>query len=218
MLDVSIIIPTLNRLDCLGPCIESIHRHTSVGYEIIVYANCCSSETAAYLHAAHRVRAIIDKENRYFTEAVNRALAQARGRYVFLLNDDCVILRSDWFTFYRGLLRLDRRVAMVGPYWKNIDELPYGWIEPYATLYPRQIFERFGPLPYFDDSFVLWWSDIYHAYKLMAAGYHLFPLRREVVDSFVHHRRVGESGDTVLSVKEADRPPVLAPVADKICP
>lgn len=202
MLDVSIVIPTLNRLDCLVPCIESIHRHTAVRYEIIVYANCCTRETAAYLRSARHVRAMIDNENRFFTEAVNRAIAQARGRYVFLLNDDCVVLRPDWFAFYQGLLRLDRRIAMVGPYWKNIDELPYGWIEPYATLYPRQIFERLGPLPYVDDSFVLWWSDIYHAYKLMAAGYHPFPLQREVVDSFVHHRRVGESGDTVLSAKE----------------
>jgi len=202
MLDVSIVIPTLNRLECLGPCIESIHRYTSVRYEIIVYANCCTRETAAYLHSARHVRAMIDSENRYFTEAVNRAIAQAHGRYVFLLNDDCVVLRPDWFAFYHGLLCLDRRIAMVGPYWKNIDELPYGWIEPYATLYPRQIFERFGTLPYFDDSFVLWWSDIYHAYKLMVAGYRPFPLQREVVDAFVHHRRAGESGDTVLSVKE----------------
>ncbi|MFN8625055.1 MAG: glycosyltransferase [Candidatus Binatia bacterium] len=201
MLDVSIVIPTLNRLDSLVPCIESIHRHTSVGYEIIVYANCCTRETAAYLRSVRHVQAMIDNDNRYFTEAVNRAIAQAQGRYVFLLNDDCAVLRPDWFAFYHGLLRLDRRIAMVGPYWKNVDELPYGWIEPYATLYPRRIFERFGPLPDFDESFVLWWSDIYHAYQLMAAGYQLLPLHREVVDAFVRHRRVGESGETVLSVK-----------------
>src|SRR5262245_55317675 len=37
MRELSIVIPTLNRLDNLVPCIESIRRCTSVDYEIIVY-------------------------------------------------------------------------------------------------------------------------------------------------------------------------------------
>jgi hypothetical protein len=90
---------------------------------------------------------------------------------------------------------------MVGPYWKNIDELPYGWIEPYATLYRRGLFDRLGGLPFHDRSFLLWWSDIYHAYKVMREGYYLLPLARPVVDAFVHHRRVGESGNTVLRLR-----------------
>lgn len=201
MQDVSIVIPTLNRLDNLVPCIESIRRRTSADYEIIVYANECDARTAAFLDSATDVRSIRDSRNRFFTDAVNRAIRIARGRYIFLLNDDTVLLRDDWFPFYRRHLEIDPRVAVVGPYWKNIAELPYGWIEPYATLYRREVFDRFGGLPYFDGSFILWWSDIYHAYKLMHAGYFLLPLARPVVDAFVLHRRIGESGDTVLRLK-----------------
>ncbi len=201
MPELSVIIPTLNRLDSLAPCVESIRRHTRVRHEIIVYANQCDAAMAAYLDGQRDVRSIRDPENKFFTAAVNAAMTQARGDYVFLLNDDTEILRDDWYAFYRSQLDLDPRVAMVGPYWKNIAELPYGWIEPYATLYPREIIDRFGGLPYYDHSFVLWWSDIYHAYKLMNAGFYLRPLAREVVDRFVHHRRVGESGDTVLRLR-----------------
>ena len=201
MRDLSIVIPTLNRLDNLVPCIESIRRCTSVDHEIIVYANQCDQRTAAYLDSNSDVRSIRDPQNRFFTDAVNRAIQTATGRYVFLLNDDTVLRRDDCFEFYQRHLEIDPRIAVVGPYWKNIAELPYGWIEPYATLYRREIFEHLGGLPYFDVSFTLWWSDIYHAYKLMHAGYFLLPLARSVVDAFVFHRRIGESGDTVLRVK-----------------
>lgn len=201
MPELSIIIPTLNNLAQLVPCIESVRARTDASHEILVYANACDGTTADYLRAAKGVRAILDPQNRYFTEAVNRAIAQSRGRYVFLLNDDTIIRRDDWFAFYREHLELDPRIAVVGPYWKNIDELPYGWIEPYATLYRRELFDRLGGLPFHDPSFVLWWSDIYHAYKLMRAGHYLRPLARPEVDAFVHHHRIGESGATVLQMR-----------------
>lgn len=201
MIDLSIIIPTLNNLRDLTPCLDSIRRTTRVSHEVLVYANACTEETAHFLDRRADVRAICDSRNLYFTQAVNAALAEACGRYVFLLNDDTVILRDDWFDVYREQLELDSRIAMVGPYWKNIDELPYGWIEPYATLYRREAFEAFGGLPFHDASFVLWWSDIYHAYALMRDGFYLRPLARPLVDGIVHHRRVGESGATVLRLK-----------------
>jgi GT2 family glycosyltransferase len=201
MPELSIVIPTLNRLETLAPCLDSIRRCTSASHEILVYANACDRAMARYLDSVPDVRSIRDPGNRFFTKAVNIAIARSCGRYIFLLNDDTLVLRSDWFPFYRRHLELDPRIAVVGPYWKNIDELPYGWIEPYATLYRRDVFERFGGLPCFDSSFNLWWSDIYHAYRLMNAGCYLLPLARPVVDAVIHHRRVGESGDTVLSLK-----------------
>lgn len=201
MPELSIIIPTLNGLENLKPCIESIERCTRASYEIIVLANACNAATARYLDSMPALKSLRHADNKFFTAAVNAGIARARGRYIFLLNDDTIVLRDDWFAFYRRHLELDPRIAMVGPYWKNIEELPYGWVEPYATLYRREVFERFGGLPYFDFSFILWWSDIYHAYKLMHAGYYLLPLARPVVDAFVFHRRIGESGGTVLSLK-----------------
>jgi GT2 family glycosyltransferase len=201
MLELSIVIPTLNRLDTLLPCLDSIGRHTAVPHEVIVYANACTDETARQLEARPTVVPMLDSDNRFFTEAVNAGIARARGQYVFLLNDDTLLRRDDWFPFYRSQLELDPRIGVVGPYWKNIDNLPYGWIEPYATLYPRTVFDRLGGLPYLDPSFVLWWSDIYHAYTLMREGYFLRPLTRALADAYVWHQRDGESGDTVRRLR-----------------
>lgn len=199
--ELSIIVPTLDRLDTLADCLASVARHTHVSHEVIVYANAYDAATAALLQGYPGVRVLRSRDNKFFTAAVNEALREVRGRYVFLLNDDCELLRDDWFPVYRDLLEQDQRIAAVGPHWKNIAELPYGWIEPYASLYPRWVFERFGPLPYFDDSFVLWWSDIYHTYKLMHAGCYVLPLSRELCDRYVWHKRDGESGETVKRMR-----------------
>lgn len=199
---LSIVIPTLNRRETLEPCLESIRRFTGIPYEVIVHANACEPETASLVRAFDAVTAIESSENRFFTEAVNRGIAGARGRYVFLMNDDCVVTRPGWAEFYIDLLELDPRIGVVGPHWKNIPELPFGWIEPYAAMYRRSIFEQLGPLPHFDDSFCLWWSDIYHAYRLMQHGYYLLPLERDLADGIVWHARsMGDHGATVVRMR-----------------
>jgi len=203
MIELSIIIPTLNRLEMLEPCLDAIAELTEVSYEVIVHANECSEETAAFLDGRRGVRAIRSPENRFFTRAVNAAIGMSRGRYIFLMNDDCRPLRRDWSSFYRDLLEQDPRIGAVGPHWLNIDELPYGWIEPYAAMYRRSLFDELGPLPYFDDSFCLWWADIYHAYRLMQSGRYLLPLERSLADSVVFHARgAGEDGATVIAMRE----------------
>jgi GT2 family glycosyltransferase len=200
---LSIIVPTLNRLDTLAPCLESIERSTHVRHEVIVCANECNEETAAFLDDRPQLRSIRTAHNRFFTAAVNDAIGMARGEYVFLMNDDCHVAELEWVDFYVSLLEVDPRIGVVGPHWKNIDELPWGWIEPYAAMYRRSIFDELGPLPHFDESFCLWWSDIYHAYRLMKHGYYLLPLERSLADSVVAHARpAGGHGETVLRMRE----------------
>ncbi|MFT5115038.1 MAG: GT2 family glycosyltransferase [Parasphingorhabdus sp.] len=206
-MDLSIVIPTLNRLDTLLPCINSIQRNTSIEYEIIVYANECTELTFNSLCFLDGVKVIADKQNSYYTQAINRAATRAQGDYLFLLNDDCLIQKPDWLITYKNLIELDSSIAVVGPFWHNIDALPYGWIEPYAAMFPRQIFEHIGGLPYFDDSFVLWWSDIYFAYKAMQMGYYTLPVQPELIAQSVHHLRpTGDHGDTVKRFQSILRP------------
>jgi GT2 family glycosyltransferase len=200
--NLSIVIPTLNRIDTLEKCLRSIECFTETSYEVIVHANCCSRETTELLRRFDFVRGIESEDNLFFTQAVNRGIASARGRYVFLMNDDCVVTTAGWTDFYITLLESDPKVGVVGPHWWNIDELPYGWIEPYASMYRRSLFQELGPLPYFDDSFRLWWSDIYHAYRLMHRGYYLLPLERTLADSIVEHARpAGADGQTVIKMR-----------------
>lgn len=196
-MDLSIVIPTLNRLETLESCLDSIVCNTSVEFEIIVYANSCKPDTRSLLSAYPSVRAIEDRENKYFTEAVNIAILQCRGNYIFLLNDDCELRNDRWFQFYKSLVDLDDSIAMIGPFHHYLDTLPYGWIEPFASMYKRDKLECIGLLPFFDDSFVLWWSDIYHCYKAMNMGFRPMVLEPALVDVYIDHKRYTVSGDTV---------------------
>lgn len=197
-MDLSIVIPTLNRLETLRPCLDSIVRNTHVESEIIVYANLCTAETRTLLSRYPSVLILEDEENSYFTKAVNAGIHHSRGHYVFLLNDDCVLKNDRWFPFYRNLAELDETIAMVGPLHGGFDELPYGWVEPYATMYSRSALDLIGSLPFYDESFALWWSDIYHSYRAMNMGLRLMALEPSLVDMYIEHRRpTGEIGDTV---------------------
>jgi len=198
---ISIVIPTHNNLRSLKDCLHSVIANSIRPYEIIVLDNASADGTKEYLAGLPEVRYIRNRKNLFFTKAVNKGIAASGGKYIFCLNDDCVILRKDWQGFYLSCLKKNRKIGVAGPYWKNISELPFGWIEPYAALYPAEVFRKIGPLPYYDDSFLLWWSDIYHAYKLMSRDYLLLPLARPLVDSFIRHCRTGESGETVLKFK-----------------
>jgi GT2 family glycosyltransferase len=200
-MDLSIVIPTLNRLETLEPCLDSVIRNTHVEFEIIVYANSCNPETRALLSTYPCVRTIEDRSNKFFTEAVNTAITQSRGQYVFLLNDDCELRNNRWFPFYKNLADQDDDIAMIGPVHQNLDSLPYGWIEPYASFYRRDILDRIGLLPYYNESFVLWFSDIYHSYRAMHMGLQPIALEPALVDKYVEHKRRGESGDTVLQFR-----------------
>lgn len=200
-MELSIIIPTLNRRETLEPCLDSVVRNTRVDFEIIVYANCCEPETLNLLNRYPEVRAIEDQENSFFTDAVNRAILQSQGRYVFLLNDDCEVRNDQWFPFYQSLIDADEDIAMTGPHHHYPEILPYGWIEPFASMYRRETLEQIGLLPKIDDSFVLWWSDIYHCYHAMKMGLYPMALEPVLVDRYVEHKRTGASGATVLKFR-----------------
>jgi GT2 family glycosyltransferase len=94
---VSILIPTRDRLDLLRRCIESIEQRTSYRhYEILVIDN-GSEETKAraYLAAlAHRV--VRDDGAFNFSRLNNVAVAEARGEYIVLLNNDTAVISPGW--------------------------------------------------------------------------------------------------------------------------
>jgi GT2 family glycosyltransferase len=96
---VSIIIPTRDRLKLLRPCIESIENRTAYrNYEILVVDNQSQDpQTLAYLASlGHRVIHFDEPFN--FARLNNQAVAEAKGEYVLLLNNDMEIQASGWLT------------------------------------------------------------------------------------------------------------------------
>jgi GT2 family glycosyltransferase len=100
---VSIIIPSKNRLDLLGPCIESLLAKTRYAdWEILIVDNGSDEPAvAAYYQALAealkgRVRILSAPGEFNFSAINNLAAEQARGDYLLLLNNDTVILHDDW--------------------------------------------------------------------------------------------------------------------------
>src|SRR5574344_692887 len=102
MIQVSIIIVNYNTCDLLKNCINSIYEKTSDGdFEIIVVDN-YSTDTAVQMikDKFSDIVLIQNKENLGFGAANNIGLKHAKGKYIFYLNSDVILLNNSVKYFY----------------------------------------------------------------------------------------------------------------------
>jgi glycosyltransferase involved in cell wall biosynthesis len=93
MIDVSVIIPTFNRLRDLPVALDSVFRQTGVNAECIVVDDCSDDGTVAHIRERYRGRAlvVIEKPRRSGPQVSrNLGMAAASGEFItFLDSDDC---------------------------------------------------------------------------------------------------------------------------------
>ncbi len=111
--EVSIIIPTWNRLDMTLGCLEALAAHTEGSYEVIVVDNGSAPEMVAVLEAIRGLRLERHDSNLGFARACNDGAALARGRSVLFLNND-TIPEPGWLPPMLAAGRRDPRVAVAG--------------------------------------------------------------------------------------------------------
>jgi GT2 family glycosyltransferase len=100
---VSIIIPTRDALELVSVCIDSLLSKTNYGhFEVIVVDNGTTDSAAlGYLDGVRRVervRVLRDDRPFNFSALNNRAVEQASGRVLCLLNNDIEIIEPGWLT------------------------------------------------------------------------------------------------------------------------
>jgi GT2 family glycosyltransferase len=97
---VTIIIPTRDRVELLKQCLDSVFEKTAYpNYEIIIIDNgSVERATLAYFRTLdpQRVRILRDERPFNFSALNNGAVAEARGEFVCLMNNDIGIMTPDW--------------------------------------------------------------------------------------------------------------------------
>jgi N-acetylglucosaminyl-diphospho-decaprenol L-rhamnosyltransferase len=119
MLDLSIIIVSWNVADLLAACLESLYRQPHPAMEVIVVDSASADRTVEMVGQQFpQVRLMAQRENVGFTRGNNLGMAEARGRYLLLLNPDTEVI-GDALRRMVDYLDANPAVGIVGPHTLN---------------------------------------------------------------------------------------------------
>lgn len=117
-LELSVCIIAYKRKAILLQCIQAVKdtiEPSDCPYEILVCDNCSEDGTPETLQAQHAdVRVFVNSENVGFAAANNLLMRVSRGRYLLLLNNDC-ILTCRAVSSMLEMMRAHPDAAMIGP-------------------------------------------------------------------------------------------------------
>jgi O-antigen biosynthesis protein len=111
---VTIIIPVRKQSTDTFTCLRAIHGQTTgVDYEVIVVGDGADDETASVIEQARGIRVIRYGSNTDFVAACLSAAAEARGRYLVLLNNDTVVCQG-WLSALLDTFHTNPQAGLVG--------------------------------------------------------------------------------------------------------
>lgn len=115
-MDVSIIIVNYNTIELLKNCLSSIKNSISgISYEVIVVDNASIDNSVRILTELFPdVFVIESKENLGFGRANNLGSKHAKGKYLFYLNSDTILLNDAVSEFFRFAESSDEKIGALG--------------------------------------------------------------------------------------------------------
>ena len=134
---VSVIVPTYNRQRYIAECIESLLAQTVRPLEIIVVDDGSEDDTPAVLQRFGPSITVLRKENGGKPRAVNLGVAQARGQWVWILDDDDVATPDAIASRLQALAAAPEAGFVYAPHWLGADG-PDGRIVPTRVNQPWQ--------------------------------------------------------------------------------
>ncbi len=190
MVELSIVTGTYNRFDRLRTCVESIERHVSRSFEIIV-ADAGSTDGTREWAARHpKIILIGERSLNGAVDAYNKAFSFARAPFVAHLNDDCELL-DDCLDAACDILAADDTVGQVAiPFYDNGERPMINYI---SMAGGKVLYANFGVTRRATGDAVGWWGDYLYTYggdcelsfQVWAAGMRVVPLTGY---SLQHHR------------------------------
>lgn len=96
-MDVSVIIVNYNTLELTKNTIESVFKKTEgLNYEVILVDNASTDGSVEYFENNYKEKIIFiqNRENLGFGKANNKGIEIAKGKYIFLLNSDTLLINN----------------------------------------------------------------------------------------------------------------------------
>ena len=152
----SIVITTLNHLeDCLKPCITSIVQHTDLSnVEVIVVANGCTDKTKEYVEGLGEPFKLVWFDDAIgYTKAANAGMAQSRGQFCVLLNNDVVLLpqpKGEWLRMLEKPFLAVPNVGITGPSMNMDENSKRYFLVFFCVMIKKEAYEKVGV---FDEIF-----------------------------------------------------------------
>ncbi|WP_025897849.1 glycosyltransferase family 2 protein [Sneathiella glossodoripedis] len=151
---ISIVIPTRNRAEFLGPCIETCTASDDQNLEIVVSDNFSSDNTKQVVETFTdpRVRYVTPGNDVSMRQNFEYALSQADGDFVIFIGDDDGVLANGLKTVRYLINKFDPDVLL----WKHITYLwPHIQSEPKEGLLKFRLRDFCGPMKTLDPKTVL---------------------------------------------------------------
>jgi GT2 family glycosyltransferase/glycosyltransferase involved in cell wall biosynthesis len=111
---VSIVVPVYNKIAYTVACLRSLAQHADpTPFEVIVVDDGSSDATREQLAQIEGVRTVRNAQNLGFVGSCNAGAAQARGEFVFFLNNDTVVTH-DWLGALLRCFEQESDAGLVG--------------------------------------------------------------------------------------------------------
>jgi len=209
---ISIIIVNWNGKKWLKNCFNSLSRQTFKDFEILLIDNNSTDDSVDYIEANYPEIIIIkNTENRGFAGGNNDALNKAKGKYLYLLNNDTIVANDCLEKLSKAfdelpqaaciqtkLIMLNDRsnLDLVGAFWTNSTFLYYYGMKKdvNALQYNRNlpVFSNKGAsvlirrdvinkVGLFDDDFWCYYEETDFCHRLWLAGYECWYYPKAVV-------------------------------------
>jgi GT2 family glycosyltransferase len=125
-MDVSIIIVNYNTENLIINCLRSVYEQTDgIDYEILVVDNCSKDNSVnAIKKNFPNVVVVESNTNLGFGRANNLGVESAKGRYLFFLNPDCILIENaikKMFDFFESTNNEKNRIGAIGCILLDID-------------------------------------------------------------------------------------------------
>lgn len=114
-MDVSIIIVNYNTKELTKNCIDSVFARTSgVSFEVILVDNASTDGSVELFEMDDRIQFIGSEKNLGFGKANNLGYQYSKGKYLFLLNSDTLLINNAIREFYVQMEQRSKNIACMG--------------------------------------------------------------------------------------------------------